>query len=139
MSDNIKYTNWILLLTKLDGLNRRVKEPGWLYEDKREVYRMKDSVMEYILRTRPPELTIELCSVPYYSYSRETKNKAGDLMRADHEKKPFEYYLAQISPGIHDSEISERSTVEIVITCLGQEFCFHQPLNWYTEHGGDGS
>ena len=80
---------------------------------------------------------MELFLVPYYSYSRESKDRAGDLMRRDTERKPFEYYLGQISPGVNDIEIPEKATVEFVITCMGQEFSFHQPLSWYTERGGE--
>ena len=137
MENNNKELKWMLLMTKIDGLNRRVKEPGWTFEDKQEVYRLKDSILDYILRCKPEVLSVELFLVPYYSYSRESKDRAGDLMRRDTERKPFEYYLGQISPGVNDIEIPEKATVEFVITCMGQEFSFHQPLSWYTEHGGE--
>ena len=137
MENNNQELKWLLLLTKIDGLNRRVKEPGWTFEDKQEVYRLKDSILDYILRCKPEVLSVELFLVPYYSYSRESKDRAGDLMRRDTERKPFEYYLGQISPGVNDIEIPEKATVEFVITCMGQEFSFHQPLSWYTEHGGE--
>lgn len=132
-------TQWLLLLTKIDGLNRRVKEPGWQYEDKQAVYNLKDQVMADLLRIRPEELSIELFLVPYYSYSRESKDRAGELMRRDPERKPFEYYLGQITPGSNDIEIPEKATIEVLITCEGQEFSFHQPMSWYIAQGGDPS
>lgn len=130
---------WVSLLSKIDKLNRSVKEPGWIYEDKQEVYRLKDDVMGFILRTRPEELSVELMLVPYYSYSRESKDRAGDLMRRDPDRKPFEYYLGQISPGRNDIEIPEKATIEVMISCAGQEFSFHQPSSWYIAQGGDPS
>ena len=130
---------WLLLLTKLDGLNRRVKEPEWDIEDKQEVYRIKDRIMDAVLRAKPEAIEIELYLVPYYAYSQMSKDKAGDLMRRDPERKPFEYYLSQISPGPYDREIPEKATVEIIISCAGQAFSFHQPMNWFIARGGDPS
>ena len=72
MENNNQELKWMLLLTKIDGLNRRVKEPGWTFEDKQEVYRLKDSILDYILRSKPEVLSVELFLVPYYSYSRES-------------------------------------------------------------------
>ena len=77
--------------------------------------------------------------VPYFAYSQSSKDKAGDMMRRDFEKKPFEYYLSLIPPGVFDREIPEKATVEIVIYCAGQAFSFHQPMNWYIAHGGNPS
>ena len=137
MTEKSNEMNWLRLLSVIDGLNRRVKEPGWSYEDKEEVYRLKDSIMESVLEMKPEELTLELYLIPYYAYSEQSKDKAGALMRSDPDRKPFEYYLGQIAPGPYDREIPEKATVEFLITCAGQEFSFHQPLNWYTAHGGD--
>lgn len=139
VSEKGRGIQWLLLLTKIDGLNRRVKEPGWQYEDKKAVYDLKDQVMADLLRIRPGELSIELFLVPYYSYSRESKDRAGELMRRDPERKPFEYYLGQITPSSNDIEIPEKATVELLITCEGQEFSFHQPMSWYIAQGGDPS
>lgn len=136
MAELSKETQWLLLLTKLDGLNRRIKEPGWSYQDKQEVYSLKDRLMGYILKNQPQELTVKWSLVPYYAYSQESKDKAGHLMRSDTDSKPFEYYLGQIQPGPNDIEIPEKATVEALITCAGQEYSFHQPLSWYIEHGG---
>ena len=135
MDNNI--TKWVLLLTKLDGINRRVKEPGWFNEDKREVYSIKDELLSYILKEQPGDLDIECSYVPYYMFSQRSKDKAGELMRRDPDRKPFEYYLGQIEPGENDVEVPEKATVEIVITCAGQEFSFHQPVSWFTSNGGD--
>ncbi len=139
MTDRHNEMKWFLLLTKIDALNRRVKEPGWMFEDKEDVYHIKDELMEYILLNRPQELAVELFLVPYYLYSMTSKDKAGNLMRNDTEKKPFEYYLSQIAPGPNDIEIPDKATIEVRITCASQEFSFHQPLNWYKAIGGDPS
>ena len=139
MAEKTNEMNWLLLLTKIDGLNRRVKEPGWSFEDKQEVYSMKDRIMEYVIREKPGVLGVDLYLVPYYAYSLASKDKAGDLMRRDTEKKPFEYYLGQIAPGPYDREIPEKATIEIVVTCAWQEFSFHQPMSWYIAQGGDPS
>ena len=66
MTDRHNEMKWFLLLTKIDALNRRIKEPGWMFEDKEDVYHIKDELMEYILLNRPQELAVELFLVPYY-------------------------------------------------------------------------
>ena len=139
MTERSNEMKWLLLLTKLDSLNRRVKEPGWSFEDKQEVYRIKDRMMEFILGEKPEALGVDLYMVPYYAYSQNSKDKAGDMMRRDFDKKPFEYYLSLIPPGPFDREIPEKATVEIVISCAEQIFSFHQPMSWYIAHGGNPS
>lgn len=60
-------------------------------------------------------------------------------MRADTERKPFDYYIGQIPPGRNDVEIPEKATIEIIINCEDKQFCFHQPLKWFLSLGGDSS
>ena len=137
MSEKTQEMNWMILLFKLDNLNRKVKEPGWEYADKQEVYRIKDEILKYILTSLPKELSVQSFLIPYYAYSQETKDKAGSLMRRDPDRKPFEFYLGQVPLGPRDIEIPEKATVEVVITCAGQEYSFHQPLDWYNSNIGN--
>ena len=123
------------LLSRVNTLNRMVKEPGWKREDTDKAYQIKDKVLGWIFEQKPEALEIKCYYVPYYSYSRASKDKAGDLMRADGSGKPFEYYLSLIEPGPMDVEVRDRATVEVVITCMGEEFCFHQPIFWYAQYG----
>ncbi len=126
---------WSRILNILDGLNRRVKEPGWNFEDKQEVYRIKDAILSRIMSEKPQELEIQCYYVPYYSYSVKTKDKAGALMRSDPERNPFEYYLSLVEPCEEDIDIPSKATVEIVIICDESRYSFHQPIAWYQSMG----
>lgn len=126
--------NRILLIT--DGLNRRVKEPGWTQEDKQEVYRIKDCVLTKIMQDKPKELEVSCYYVPYYMYSMKSKDKAGAFMRSDTDRKPFEYYLSLVEPCEEDVEVPSKATVEVVVKSEDYSFSFHQPIAWYTQIGG---
>lgn len=135
MNNQVDIWKRILMLT--DGLNRRVKEPGWSYDDKQEVYSIKDCVLTKIMNKKPKKLMVAYYYVPYYSYSMKSKDKAGALMRSDTEQNPFEYYLSLVEPCDEDTEIPSKATVEVVIKC--EDFCFnfHQPMSWYFQQGGN--
>ena len=128
---------WLFLLMKVNQLNRSVKENGWSYQDKQAVYDIKDRLMEKILKEKPAEIEMRLFFVPYYKYSMYSKDKAGELMRRDGNKYPFEYYLGQIEPEKEDIEIPDKATIEIEISCMNQTFSFHQPLPWIEQIGID--
>lgn len=127
---------WLQVLIALDGLNRRVKEPGWNYEDKQEVYKLKDAVLAKIMTDQPQELKVTCYYVPYYMYSTRTKDRAGALMRSDTERNPFEYYLSLVEPCADDIEVPSKATVEVAVTCEEYSFSFHQPISWYQALGG---
>ena len=136
--DNIvgkKELTWLFLLMKVNQLNRSVKESGWRYEDKQIVYDLKDRLIQKILTENPKELKTELFYVPYYKYSTQSKDRAGELMRRDGGRQPFEYYLGQIKPGENDIEIRDKATIEVVVSCMNQTFSFHQPFVWVSELG----
>lgn len=126
---------WLDLLLCIDRLNRSVKEPGWNYSDKENVYRLKDSVVQALLKTKPAGIAFALYYVPYFKYSGTTKDRAGALMRQDGSKYPFEYYLSQVEPSASDYEVPEKALVEVTVECLGQEFSFHMPPDKITECG----
>ncbi len=122
-------TDWLRILSTADKLNRRVKEPGWIYQDKRSVYDLKDSVIKKLLDMKPDCVDVKLYYVPYIEYSMSTKDKAGQLMRSYPEKLPFEYFLSQVPPTAADREIPEKALVDVAAECLGQSFSFHMPLD----------
>lgn len=126
---------WLRILINIDKLNRKLKEPGWSYENKQEAYRIKDEVIQKLLVSRPPEVAVHLYYVPYYLYSMATKDQAGRLMRQDTERHPFEYYLSQVPPSANDIEIPEKASVEVVAECLEQSFSFHMPIGKIEECG----
>ena len=128
---------WLLILMRINNLNRSVKESVWNSEDKAAVYDLKDEIIGKILDQRPAELTVELFYVPYYRYSFASKDRAGSLMRRDGSRHPFEYYLAQIELSPEDREEPDRATVEVVVGCMGETFSFHQPLAWFAARGTD--
>jgi len=111
---------WLSILTRLDRINRRIKEPGWYDEDKRNVYFLKDEIIRIILHKNPICLFVELEYVPYYIYCRETKDRAGVIMREDREDLPFEYYLSIVEPTQYDIEVPEKAMVEMNVTCMNQ-------------------
>ena len=127
---------WMRILGLVDGLNRRVKEPGWSNDDIRKSYDLKDKVIEILIKNEPEEINLHMYYVPYYKYSESAKDKAGALMRKDIERKPFEYYLSLVEPGPNDIELPDKAMVEIVAECNGVEYSFHQPIEWYKAHGG---
>ncbi len=120
---------WFKLLTLFEQANHLVKEGDWFEEDKREFYDLKDTFLDIVVKQNPEELKINLLYVPYFKYSTLTKDKAGDLMRSDNSKMPFEYYLSKIEPCELDIEIPEKATIELEIICENRLFCFHIPLN----------
>lgn len=126
---------WLKILINIDKLNRKVKEPGWDYESKQEVYRLKDAVIKKLLTSKPAEVSVRLYYVPYFLYSTETKDRAGQLMRQDTERHPFEYYLSQVPPSANDIEIPEKASVEVVAECMEQTFSFHMPIGKIKECG----
>ena len=128
-----KEISWLLVLMKINELNRSVKETAWDYMDKCAVYDLKDQVLAKILTEHPAELSVELYFVPYLRYCNATKDRAGELMRRDLNRHPFQYYLDQVEPSPYDTEVPHRATVEILVTCAGETFSFHQPANWFTE------
>lgn len=128
---------WFQLLFRMDGLNRRVKEPGWNYEDKQKVYQLKDTVIKRLLTERPEEVQLRLYYVPYYKRSEAAKDQAGRLMRSSAEQQPFAYFLSQVPPGPRDMEIPEKATVEVVATCGGISFSFHMPVETVGQWGID--
>ncbi len=134
MNNTVDIWKRILMIT--DGLNRRVKETGWNYDDKQAVYRIKDRVLTKIMNDKPDELMVSYFYVPYYSYSMKTKDKAGALMRSDTERNPFEYYLSLVEPCEEDTEVPSKATVEVVVKCEDCCFSFHQPMSWYLQQGG---
>lgn len=130
-----KSTIWLRLLLNIDKLNRSVKEPGWSYEGKQAVYKLKDEIIRKILIEKPCELSLNLYYVPYYLYSKNTKDKAGAMMRQDLGKHPFEYYLAQMNPTAEDIEVPGKATVEVEVICMEQLFSFHMPSSKVEECG----
>ena len=69
--------NWLLLLIRINALNRRLKEPGWNYADKDAAYRLKDTVLSKILQSHPEDMKLSMYYVPYVKYSNISKDKAG--------------------------------------------------------------
>lgn len=115
------------LLTLFERANHYVKEGGWYESDRAELYSLKDQFLTKFYKNKPDGVNIELLYVPYLKYSNETKDKAGEMMRADHNKQPFEYYLAQVPPCSKDMEIPGRATIEMLITYCGRTWCFNMP------------
>lgn len=129
--------NWFKLLTLLDQTDYLMKEGDWYMEDKMEFYEMKDKFLSYIIENRPEELSLEVFYMPYFKYSKQTKDKAGEIMRADDTWRPFEYYLSMVEPSEDDIEITDKATIEVEVTYDGRLFSFHVPLaktaNWDIE------
>ena len=130
---------WLRILLRINGLNRKLKEPGWIFSDKDKAYELKDMIIQKLLNEKPAEVDIKLYYIPYILYSNESKDKAGNLMRGDAERYPFEYYLAQVEPSPYDREVPEKANVEVVASCLGELFSFHMPINKVEECGYDTS
>lgn len=126
---------WHKLLSLVDFLNRRVKEPGWRYEDKQAFYQLKDRMLISIMRRAPRSLTVSLFFIPYIQYSSGTKERAGELMRGDRNQYSFEYYLTQVPPTANDVEIPEKAMVELQVKCLGETYRFHMPAQLVVECG----
>ncbi len=116
---------WLELLALTDRLNRSVKEHGWIPADKDRVYQLKDKVIDKLLKEKPDCVEVTLYYSPYILYSQKTKDAAGDMMRREGRKYPFEYYLSQVPPSPEDGEDPSRAAVEIVAVCMGQRFSFH--------------
>lgn len=126
--DNEMTDKWFKLLTLFDQTNYLVKEGDWYMEDKIEFYEMKDNFLSFIIKNRPEELPLEINYIPYYKYSKQTKDKAGEIMRADDTWRPFEYYLSLVEPCADDVEITEKATIEVEITYQERVFSFHIPV-----------
>ncbi len=124
---------WFKLLTLIDQANHLIKQGDWFDEDKRYFYNQKDEFLEFIIKKRPAGIEIKFHYIPYLKYSNITKDKAGKLMRADIDKKPFEYYLSMVEPCSQDIELPEKATIEIEINCEKRVFCFHIPQYKTTE------
>ena len=123
----MKKTEFILfkMLSIFDRMNHSIKNEKWSDEDKNEFYKLKDDFLKTLFVDKPWNMIIYLCYIPYFRYCTATKDKAGELMRKDGNKMPFEYYLSQVKPSEHDVEIKERSTVEMKIEYLDTHFSFH--------------
>lgn len=117
------------LLTLFERANHYVKEGEWYESDHSELYALKDLFLTKFYKNKPEGVDIELLYVPYMKYCQETKDKAGQLMRADSNNLSFEYYLAQVKPCSDDIEIPEKATIEMLITYKGRTWCFHIPQN----------
>lgn len=125
---------WLKLIVLIDKANHRVKENEITEEVRNNFYKLKDEFLDFIVNKTPSFIELSFSYVPYFKYSRQTKDKAGDLMRKDFSKKPFEYYLSQIEPSNEDIEIIEKATIEVDINIQGLSFNFHIPYlkttNW---------
>ena len=126
---------WHKLLSLVDFFNRRIKEPGWKYEDKQVFYQLKDRMLKRIMQNPPRCLEVSMYYIPYIQYSSETKDRAGELMRRDRNQYSFEYYLAQIPPTADDIEIQGKAMVELQTNCLWETYCFHMPAELAAECG----
>ncbi|HZJ80736.1 MAG TPA: hypothetical protein VFC69_09210 [Dysgonamonadaceae bacterium] len=120
---------WFKLLTLFDQTDHLIKEGDWYMEDKIEFYEMKDKFLSFIIKNRPEELPVTISYIPYYKYSKETKDKAGQLMREDDKWRPFEHYLSLVEPCSDDVEITEKATIDVEINYQDRVFNFHIPLN----------
>lgn len=128
---------WFKLLTLLDQTNHLIKEGDWYIEDKLEFYELKDNFLASVIESRPEELPLEVNYIPYYQYSKQTKDKAGEIMRADDTWRPFEYYLSMVEPCEDDVEITDKATIEVEISYQNRVFSFHTPLNKIEDWGLD--
>jgi hypothetical protein len=108
-------------------MNHSIKNEKWSDEDKNEFYKLKDDFLKTLFVDKPWNMIIYLYYIPYFRYCTATKDNAGELMRKDSNKMPFEYYLLQVKPSKLDVEIKERSTVEMKIEYLDTHFSFHIP------------
>jgi hypothetical protein len=113
------------LLLLIDKANHYVKEGEWNSFDKDSIYALKDRFLSQIYTRQPKGTEIELFYVPYYKYSRETKDKAGEMMRRDGNKHNFDYYLALIEPSANDYEVPGAGTIEMLITYRNKTWSFH--------------
>ncbi|MBR3454373.1 MAG: hypothetical protein IKH26_03525 [Bacteroidaceae bacterium] len=125
------------LLTLFERANHYVKDGGWYEIDKSELYSLKDQFLTKFYKNKPEGVEIELLYVPYLKYSSETKDKAGDMMRADANKQPFEFYLSQIQPCAKDIEVPGKATIEMLISYKGRTWCFHMPEQLTSSWGVD--
>ena len=126
---------WHKLLSLVDYFNRRIKEPGWRYEDKQVFYQLKDRMLKRIMQNPPRCLEVSMYYIPYIQYSSETRDRAGELMRRDRNQYNFEYYLTQVPPTADDIEIPEEAMVELQANCLRETYCFHMPVRLAEECG----
>ena len=122
-----KKESWLKLLMLIDKLNRMVKEIDFNESSVNEFYKIKDEILELIIKHKQDFIKTQLSYVPYYRYSNTTKDKAGDLMRKDFTRKSFEYYLSKIDPSDEDIEMPEKATIEIIATIDSINFSFHLP------------
>jgi len=123
----MKKTEFILfkMLSLFDRMNHSIKNEKWSDEDKDEFYKLKDDFLKMLFKDKPWNMIIYLYHIPYFRYSAETKDKAGEMMRKNGNKMPFEYYLSKVKPSLHDIEIKEKATVEMEIEYINTHFSFH--------------
>ena len=129
--------SWQKLLHLIEYFNRRIKEPGWLADDKQAIYSMKDQMLKTLLLKRPPCVELTLFYVPYILYSAATKDRAGQMMRQDGNRYGFEYYLSQIPPTESDREVPEKALIELQAVCMKEQFSFHMPVELAAQCGID--
>lgn len=118
---------YLRLLTLIDKANHLIKEVNYSEEEINNFYLIKDNFLNELVSNTPPFIKLEFSYVPYYKYSNQTKDKAGDLMRKDYPKKPFEFYLSLIEPSDNDIEIQEKATIEVEVIIDKMNFSFHVP------------
>ena len=106
-------------------------------EDRMEFYDMKDEFLSQIVNNTPEELAVSVYYIPFYKYSKETKDKAGELMRESDEWRPFKYYLSLIEPSSEDTEVTEKATIEVEIVYNDRIYSFHTPQDKAQEWGLD--
>jgi hypothetical protein len=126
VSSNVSDSDPLLdLLILIEKANHYVKEGEWNIEDKDAIYSLKDRFLSNIYTRQPQGIDIKLFYVPYYKYSRGTKDKAGDLMRRDGSKHTFDYYLTMVEPSSSDYEVPGAGTIEMLITYKNITWSFH--------------
>lgn len=133
----VKDDTILKLLTLFERANHYVKEGDWYANDRNELYALKDKFLTDMFKKKPNGVEIEMLYVPYYKYSAGTKDKAGAMMRADGNKQPFEYYLAQIQPSPEDIEVPGKATIEMIFTYDNRTWCFHIPEHQTSSWGVD--
>ena len=124
------------LLNLFERANHYIKEGNWYESDRAEMYALKDRFLTIVYNNIGwiRGAGLQLFYVPYYLYSRETKDEAGAMMRADNNRMPFEYYLSQLQPSVNDIEIPEKATIEMRIE-YKRFYSFHIPQHLISRWG----
>lgn len=133
----IKDDTVLKLLTLFERANHYVKEGDWYANDRNELYVLKDRFLTEMFKKKPNGVEIEMLYIPYYKYGRQSKDKAGDMMRADGNKQSFEYYLAQVQPSPEDVEVPGMATIEMIFKYDDRTWCFHIPERLTASWGVD--